>query len=136
MLRFPWLPLMFYDTPPVACSSLPLDGWVGGIFCFVCQNLAVFGTCNPYVLVKLKSSLDSLTTAVKVQCGVVWCGVVWCLFEFVSPCVMLSVVSRLHALWGVSVHLSQVPCHIMVSLKNLDLIDLTPAADVMLLSWS
>ena len=30
------------------------------------QNLAVFGTCNPYVLVKLRSSLDSLTTAVKV----------------------------------------------------------------------
>ncbi|CAN0309779.1 unnamed protein product, partial [Laminaria digitata] len=29
------------------------------------QNLAVFGTCNPYVLLKLKSSLDSLTTAVK-----------------------------------------------------------------------
>lgn len=32
-----------------------------------CQNLAVFGTCNPYVLVKLKSSLDSLTTGVKVR---------------------------------------------------------------------
>lgn len=29
------------------------------------KNMDVFGTCNPYVLVKLRSSVDSMTTAVK-----------------------------------------------------------------------
>lgn len=44
---------------------------MGGCFFFQNQNLAVFGTCNPYVLVKLRSSLDSLTTAVKVGAPIV-----------------------------------------------------------------
>ncbi|CAN0296099.1 unnamed protein product [Pylaiella littoralis] len=29
------------------------------------QNIAVFGTCNPYVLVKMRSSIDSMTTCVR-----------------------------------------------------------------------
>ena len=31
------------------------------------QNLAVFGTCNPYVLVKMRSSVEVMTTGVRVS---------------------------------------------------------------------